>query len=88
MGKALEVVDVERLEASVADLDERASDGALWDNPGAAKAIMAELADAKDQLATAKAFVAHLEDAETALEMIADESIGQDPGLMEVGVMG
>lgn len=86
VNKALEVVDVARLDACVADLDARASDGDLWDDPAAAKAVMAALADAKEQLAVAEAFKSHLGDAETALEMIADESIGQDPGLMqEVG---
>ena len=30
VGRALQVVDVERLDACVADLDERAADGALW----------------------------------------------------------
>ena len=30
VGKVLQVVDVERLDACVADLDERAADGALW----------------------------------------------------------
>ena len=60
----------------------RASDGALWDDPVAAKAVMADLADAKDQLETARRFESHLGDAETALEMIADPSIGQDPALM------
>ena len=51
--------------------------------PAAAKAVMADLADAKDQLETARRFESHLGDAETALEMIAsDPSIGQDPALM------
>ena len=49
----------------------------------AAKALMGELADTKQQLATARSFESHLGNAETALELIADESIGQDPGLME-----
>jgi hypothetical protein len=47
-----------RLDACVADLDERASDGDLWNDPTAAKAVMAELADAKEQLAVANAFEA------------------------------
>ena len=46
----------------------------------AAKALMGELADTKQQLATARSFESHLGNAETALELIADESIGQDPG--------
>ena len=82
VARALDVVDVARLDATVADLDARASDGALWDDPAAAKAVMADLADAKDQLETARRFESHLGDAETALEMIADPSIGQDPSLM------
>ena len=82
VARALDVVDVARLDATVADLDARASDGALWDDPVAAKAVMADLADAKEQLETARRFESHLGDAETALEMIADPSIGQDPALM------
>ena len=80
VGKVMRVVDVARLDAAVADLDARASDGALWEDPGAAKAVMAELADAKDQLAEARAFASYLGDAETALELLADED---DASLME-----
>jgi len=83
VSKALEVVDVPRVVACVADLDGRAADSALWDNAAAAKTVMAALAEAKEQLAVAGAFESHLGDAETALEMMADASIGHDPELME-----
>ena len=70
---ALDVVDVERLAATVADLDAAASEGTLWDDPIKAKAVMAELADAKEQLATARGFENLLGDAAVALEMIDAE---------------
>ena len=59
--------------ATVADLDATASEGTLWDDPIKAKAVMAELADAKEQLATARGFENLLGDAAVALEMIDDE---------------
>ena len=70
---ALDVVDVDRLAATVADLDAAASEGTLWDDPIKAKAVMAELADAKEQLATARGFENLLGDAAVALEMIDAE---------------
>ena len=75
---ALDVVDVERLAATVADLDATASEGTLWDDPIKAKAVMAELADAKEQLATARGFENLLGDAAVALEMIDDERDDQN----------
>lgn len=69
---ALEVCDVDALAARLSDLDNRASDGALWDNPVAAKAVMAELADVKAQLGTAEAFSVTLEDARMGLEMVGE----------------
>ena len=70
---ALDVVDLPRLAATVADLDATASEGSLWDDPAKAKAVMAELADAKEQLATARQFENLLGDAAVALEMIDAE---------------
>ena len=88
---ALDVVDVDRLAATVADLDAAASEGTLWDDPIKAKAVMAELADAKEQLATARGFENLLGDAAVALEMIdaeredegsADDTAGPDPTIL------
>jgi len=81
---ALDVVDVPRLAATLADLDRRASEPSLWDDPASAKALMAQLADVKAQLASASAFEANLGDAETALEMMLDPSdgVGRDPSLV------
>ena len=69
---ALEVCDVDALAARLSDLDNRAADGALWDAPATAKAVMAELADVKAQLETAEAFSATLEDARLGLEMVRE----------------
>ena len=69
---ALEVCDVDALAARLSDLDHRAADGALWENPETAKAVMAELADVKAQLGTAEAFSATLEDAKMGLEMVRE----------------
>ena len=69
---ALEVCDADALKARLSDLDNRASDGALWDNPAAAKKVMAELADVKAQLSTAEAFSVTLEDARMGLEMVGE----------------
>ena len=81
---ALDVVDVPRLAATLADLDRRASEPSLWDDPASAKALMAQLADVKAQLASASAFEANLGDAETALEMMLDpnDGVGRDPALV------
>jgi peptide chain release factor 2 len=69
---ALEVCDADALKARLSDLDNRASEGALWDNPAAAKKVMAELADVKAQLSTAEAFSVTLEDARMGLEMVGE----------------
>ena len=69
---AFEVCDADALKARLSDLDNRASDGALWDNPAAAKKVMAELADVKAQLSTAEALSVTLEDARMGLEMVGE----------------
>jgi len=69
---ALEVCDVDALKARLSDLDVRAADGALWDRPAAAKAVMAELADVKAQLDTADSFQTTLEEARMGLEMVQE----------------
>ena len=69
---ALEVCDVDALKARLSDLDIRAADGALWDRPAAAKAVMAELADVKAQLDTADSFQTTLEEARMGLEMVQE----------------
>ena len=80
---ALEVCDVDALKARLSDLDVRAADGALWDRPAAAKAVMAELADVKAQLDTADSFQTTLEEARMGLEMVQelDASSGSRDGL-------
>ena len=63
---ALEVCDVDALKARLSDLDIRAADGALWDRPEAAKAVMAELADVA-QLHVVDSFQTTLEEANMGL---------------------
>ena len=69
---ALEVCDVDALKARLSDLDIRAADGALWDRPAAAKAVMAELADVKAQLHVVDSFQTTLEEANMGLEMVQE----------------
>ena len=69
---ALEVCDVDALKARLSDLDIRAADGALWDRPEAAKAVMAELADVKAQLHVVDSFQTTLEEANMGLEMVQE----------------
>ncbi|EEH56188.1 uncharacterized protein MICPUCDRAFT_4527, partial [Micromonas pusilla CCMP1545] len=66
-------LDPPSLRAMLADLDKRASEATLWDDPKNAKAVMEQLADVREQLELAAAFEDKLGDARTALEMIADD---------------
>ena len=72
---ALEVCDVDALKARLSDLDIRAADGASWDRPEAAKAVMAELADVKAQLHVVDSFQTTLEEANMGLEMVQEADV-------------
>ena len=73
VANALAALDPPSLRAMLADLDKRASEATLWDDPKNAKAVMEQLADVREQLELAAAFEDKLGDARTALEMIADD---------------
>jgi hypothetical protein len=78
VANALDVLDAPRLRATLADLDARASEATLWDDPKNAKAVMEQLADVRERLDVAAALEDGLGDAQTALEMIADDPSSAD----------
>ena len=78
VANALDVLDAPRLRATLADLDARASEATLWDDPKNAKAVMEQLADVRERLDVAAALEDGLGDSQTALEMIADDPSSAD----------
>ena len=66
---ALHIVDVDALTIELTELDAKSAQQDLWDDPKRATKVMHALGVVKEELANARAFGTHVEDARTALEL-------------------
>ena len=66
-------LDLEGIEAKVAELDARMSAPDFWDDPAAARALMSEVNPLKHRLEQYRALESKLEDVEVAIEMAREE---------------
>lgn len=73
---------LEQLEADLVDLEKKAADSSLWDDPTKAQEILLALTDVKDKIKLLSEFKSQVEEAETIVEL-SEEMESIDTGLLE-----
>lgn len=68
--------------ARVADLEQRAAQDTLWDDPAAAQRMLSDLAEVKENLALLEEFESKVEEAQLIMELM-EEKEGPDGGLVQ-----
>eukprot|EP00850_Spirogloea_muscicola_P014227 SM000100S09454 [mRNA] locus=s100:496110:498355:- [translate_table: standard] len=69
--------DLPSREAELLDLEMRAAQDGLWDDPAAAQALLASAADTRQAIEELRGYQAKLDEAKVAVELVAEEGAGQ-----------
>ncbi|MFO8041362.1 MAG: peptide chain release factor 2 [Sodalinema sp.] len=86
LGKTQEYLDLPALTAKIKDLEQLATQPDFWDDADRAQQIMQDLNDLKSNLEQYDTWVESLENAQTVVELLADEEDTFDEGLMAEAV--
>ncbi|CAA7400381.1 unnamed protein product [Spirodela intermedia] len=85
MGRVEEIrasAGLERLQADLADLEEKAAESSLWDDPRSAQEILSALTDVKEKIKQLAEFKSQVEEADTIIKL-TEEMESVDASLLE-----